>query len=636
MKMKTVVMVVLLGFVAGSLGWLIFKPGPDKTTEAATNPYSTEVTAPSVPKAKPTGSGNPSVQGGLSLQYLVYPLLNLGIGVAYRNYLGLYQGLEISLGSSFHITDRDYRQSRIDAGRSVRPELLQGARRHQPGHGIDLEKLEMGEIFPVFHKYYDDHPVGTAVLLNREQEPLQDLRLTFYLKQYMDAPKECPCPRAMARGQTATVDVLSLFNNGILEITEATKAAAEIVLEYRMRGELYRDVRNMTVRIYDRNAMRWDDDRKAAAFVTAKDPKVLNFAKTVASLTKDKGPQAVDRNLQSAMAIFKSLDLYGLNYVIDPKTPFIEMSALENQVDYLQFPRQTLEFRAGDCDDLSILYSALLESVGIETAFVTVPGHIFAAFRLETLAKEASRDFTNTADLIVRDAEVWVPVEVTERKEGFLRAWQEGAREWREASAKGTAGFHPIHEAWMIYEPVGLPGGGGELAMPSSDSIVAAYLQEMIRFVDREIYPKVSRLEQEIGADGGTPAERNRLGILYAKYGKWDKAEEEFLQALSRGDYTPALVNLGNLYFQKKNFDNARGYYERAAQLDPKNATVQLCLAKVYHEQEEFELARASYEILKTADAALAERFAYLGTADDTAARAGDIGTRRETVLWSE
>ncbi|MCX5866533.1 MAG: nitrophenyl compound nitroreductase subunit ArsF family protein [Proteobacteria bacterium] len=67
MKIKTVVMVVLLAFVAGSLGWLILKPGPDKTTEAATNPSSTEATtpteatAPSVPKAKPTGSGNPSV-----------------------------------------------------------------------------------------------------------------------------------------------------------------------------------------------------------------------------------------------------------------------------------------------------------------------------------------------------------------------------------------------------------------------------------------------------------------------------------------------------------------------------------------------------------------------------------------------
>jgi hypothetical protein len=582
------------------------------------------------------GSGNPSLLGGLSLQYLVYPLLNLGIGAAYRNNLGLYQGLEVTLGTSFHITDRDYRKSRIDAGRSIRPDLLEGARRHQPGHGIEIQSLELGEIFPVFHKFYDDHPIGTAVLLNKEQAPLQDIRLTFFMKQHMDAPKECPCPKAMARGQSATVEVLSLFNDGILEITEATKAAAEVVLEYRMGGELYRDVRNLTVRIFDRNAMRWDDDRKAAAFVTAKDPKVLNFAKAVAAITTDKGPQAVDPNLQAGMALFKALDLYGLKYVIDPKTPFIELSQTDSQVDYLQFPRQTLEFRAGDCDDLSILFCALLESIGIETAFVTVPGHIFAAFRLETLARETARDFTSVTDLILRDSEVWVPVEVTERKEGFLRAWQEGAREWREAASRKTAGFYPIHEAWTIYEPVGLPGAGAELTMPSSDSILAAYLQEMIRFVDREIYPKVSRLEQEIGAGGGTPAARNRLGILYAKYGKWDKAEEQFLQALAKGEYTPALVNLGNLHFQKKDYGRARGYYERAAALDPKNATVQLSLAKVYHELEQYELARASYEGLKAADAALAERFAYLGGGDSAGARAGEIGARRETVLWSE
>jgi tetratricopeptide (TPR) repeat protein len=344
----------------------------------------------------------------------------------------------------------------------------------------------------------------------------------------------------------------------------------------------------------------------------------------------------VDPNLQAGMALFKALDLYGLKYVIDPKTPFVELSQAKSQVDYLQFPRQTLEFRAGDCDDLSILYCALLESIGVETAFVTVPGHIFAAFRLETQAKEAPRDFTNTADLVLHDAEVWVPVEVTERREGFLRAWQEGAREWREATSKKTAGFYPVHEAWTIYEPVGLPGGGTELTMPSSDSILAAYLQEMIRFVDREIYPKVSRLEQEIGSGTDTPASRNRLGILYAKYGKWDKAEQEFLQVLSKGEYSPALVNLGNLHYQKKDYDRARHYYERAAALDPKSATVQLCLARVYHEQEQYELARASYESLKRADAGLAERFAYLGGGDSGTARAGESSARRETVLWSE
>lgn len=61
MKMKTIVTVVLLVFVAGSLGWLIFKPGLDKKTEAVTDPSSTEATSPSIPKARPTGSGNPSV-----------------------------------------------------------------------------------------------------------------------------------------------------------------------------------------------------------------------------------------------------------------------------------------------------------------------------------------------------------------------------------------------------------------------------------------------------------------------------------------------------------------------------------------------------------------------------------------------
>ncbi len=61
MKVKTIVTVVLLVFVAVSLGWLIFKTGPSKKTEAAANPYATGATAPSIPKAKPTGSGNPSV-----------------------------------------------------------------------------------------------------------------------------------------------------------------------------------------------------------------------------------------------------------------------------------------------------------------------------------------------------------------------------------------------------------------------------------------------------------------------------------------------------------------------------------------------------------------------------------------------
>ncbi|MFW6293995.1 MAG: hypothetical protein ACOC7V_16970, partial [Spirochaetota bacterium] len=62
-------------------------------------------------------------------------------------------------------------------------------------------------------------------------------------------------------------------------------------------------------------------------------------------------------------------------------------------VDFLQFPRQTLTYSSGDCDDLTALYIALLESVGVDTAFITVPGHIYAAFAVETSPEEARREF---------------------------------------------------------------------------------------------------------------------------------------------------------------------------------------------------------------------------------------------------
>lgn len=62
--------------------------------------------------------------------------------------------------------------------------------------------------------------------------------------------------------------------------------------------------------------------------------------------------------------------------MVDPQSSYVTAIQARDAVDCLKFPRQTLEYRGGDCDDLSILYCALLESVGIETAFIATPGHI--------------------------------------------------------------------------------------------------------------------------------------------------------------------------------------------------------------------------------------------------------------------
>ena len=580
-------------------------------------------------------SGQLALRGGASLEYLLAPTLNLSLGAAYRYDLGTVQGVTVAASVSYFIRGREGRELVIDRSKA-RAGSGGGPRTPEKGRGIELANLEMYEVFPVFHKYYDDHPVGLVTLVNREKAPVGDIRLSLWIKQYMDSPKASSVPADLAAGARQDVSIMSLLTDRVLEVTEATKVAADLVLEYTMAGDSYRDARTITVRILDRNAMTWEEDSRAAAFVTAKDPAVLTFAKGAVGPVRDRGPQAVDGNLAAAMGLFTALDLHGVSYVVDPKTPHSEFAASRTQVDFLQFPRQTLEYKAGDCDDLSILYAALLESVGIETAFITVPGHIFLAFATALPPAEARRSFPSAADLIEREGQTWVPVEVTERRGGFLKACATGAKEWREAQAAGTAGFLPIHEAWQKYEPVGFPGAGPDITAPARDALLSAFDKELGRFVDQLLGPQAARLQEEIRTRGGSPEARNRLGVLYARFGRYEKAEVEFRAAAESPIATAAFINLGNLKILQGQPDRAREFFDRAAEREPRNPKVLLGIARCYHELEKFDQAMAAYQELAKVDRALAERNSYLAGVDGTEGRAASVDETRHQVAWAE
>jgi len=452
----------------------------------------------------------------------------------------------------------------------------------------------------------------------------------------MDNPKKCEAPDKMKGGEEAEVDLYALFTDDVLNITEGTKVSAKIMLQYTLKGKSYANEYIETLRMYDRNSLTWDDDRKAAAFVTAKDPMILEFSKNVASWTKGRSSRAVNANLSMAMALHEALRLYGMTYVIDPTTPFAEFSKDKLAVDFLQFPRQTLKYTAGDCDDLSILYNALLESVGIETAFITVPGHIFIAFSLDMAPDVARRSFLRADELIFRDDKTWLPVEITKVQSNFLEAWQAGARQWRENEAREQAGFYPVHAAWLEYEPVGLPGAPAAISFPPRSDVVSAFLQEVVRFIDREIYPRVSKLQGEIRKSNNSPKYINKLGVLYAKYELTDKALVQFNKILKTQEYHPALINMGNIYYLKGQMEKALTYYERAAKKAPANPRVLLCVARVNHELENYGLVRKSYQQLKRVDPDLADQFAYLDLRGEEAARAAEISAVTEVVVWEE
>lgn len=45
--------------------------------------------------------------------------------------------------------------------------------------------------------------------------------------------------------------------------------------------------------------------------------------------------------------------------------------------EYYKTPQESLQSNTGDCDDSSILLSSLLQSIGMRTRFVFVPGHVY-------------------------------------------------------------------------------------------------------------------------------------------------------------------------------------------------------------------------------------------------------------------
>ncbi len=550
--------------------------------------------------------------GGGALFRLSGPA-TLGAELSYDYYSDLYNGLGIKLAVSL-----DFPALKTES------------------NAIEVRSIKLHPLFPVLFSYYGGHSVGTAVIYNKGKKTVEDVQVNFFVERYMDNPMEAKARVTLEPGQEKSVELYALFTEDVMEITEGTKASARISTHYRGKKADFSQKKSAVLEFYNRNAMMWDDDEKIASFITAKDPEIMNFAKNVGSWMQKVQNPAVDGNLQRGIAVFEAVKAHGVRYEIDPTTPFSEYSEKTSAIDFIQFPRQTMQYSNGDCDDLTALYTSLLEALGVETAFITVPGHIYAAFALETRPEEVEKIFTRPQDLITLDEKVWLPVEITLFQEGFEKAWQTGAKEWREHIEKEQAVLFPTREAWATYQAVGFNEGGSQIPLPDQGVLSAAIESSISRHVEKEIYPQIEKLERRIAQSRGNVKYRNSLAVVYARYGMYGKAIEGFLDILRRQDYLPAMTNAANIYFLQENYGAALDMYNRVLEQDGENRAALLGVARCNHELENYGFVRQAYEKIQKIDPELAERYAYLDMKGEDAARASDAAGLKHTVLWED
>lgn len=566
---------------------------------------------------------NPYASAGLSVGFGLGGGLALGLGADYTYYLtkqndeigALYQGISGAVTVSFA-------PSRAGGG-SREPR-------------IEVEPPVFQRVFPVFYRYYDDNAFGSLTIQNGERSDIENVELSFFVNGFMDAPKVVTVADSLDSGASLEVPLTALWSSEVLSLTESTNVAAQVQVSYRVNDISLSRSEAFNLRIENRNVITWADDRRAAAFVTTRDPSVLRFSRNVTNLVRDTGENALNEQLRKGLAILTAMDLYGFDYVTDSDTPYEQLSGQDDVLDYLQFPVQTLDYHAGDCDDLSILYAALLESVDVRAAFVTVPGHIYTAFALDISEEEARRTFARADDLIYREGEAWLPVEVTILDQGFIQAWAVGADQWKQAAANGTEGFFPIREAWEIYEPTGFTDDTFRPILPEGQVVRDRYQTELGRLVQRELDPIMRDLADRIANANprSRPRLQNRLGTVYARYGRYDDARRFFLQASLDG-YGNATYNLGNLAYLEGDAETALGFYQQALQELPADANVLISIAKAQFELQNYEEATRFYELGQAEDPGVASDFAYIiGEAGETG-RASNAASRGN-VLWGE
>ncbi len=554
------------------------------------------------------------LSGGIniSMTYRINPTVSVETGAVANHYVAKPEPLLTDVGASAGLT--------INLTKAL-----------SDATNVKMETKEILPVFPVLYSWYKNNSFASVGITNEEDADIENVHISFYQPQYMSQPNLCATKEKLGKGESFDAELTAFFNERMLDLTEKTNTEASVIIEYSYLGQKKKKTISMVVPVYGRNSMSWDDDRRASVFVSSKDPAALLFSKYISSVVRDNIRMGIAPNIQYAMGIFDTLDQFGINYVIDPSSAYSD-NVGSSSIDFLQFPYQTLTYRGGDCDDLSILTCSLFEAVGIKTAFITIPGHIFMAFDSGLTMAEAAQSLMNANNLIDRDGEAWVPLEITLTNEGFSRAWRTGAREWNQAFKDGTAAFYAMEDSWKIYDPVSVPGASASFTLPEKEVVARLFQHSMDQWVAREISPVVAKYNAILASHDSVEV-RNELGVLYGRYGLFVEADDQFKRARRKG-YKPALLNTANVYFARKQYEIALEWYRKVLETDKNNDLAMLGIARCQYELENYDECDAAFDIVRNRNPALAAEYTYLGAFEETVGRSFSLADRISMTKW--
>ena len=489
---------------------------------------------------------------------------------------------------------------------------------------IRFSEPKIDPLYAALQSFYTDNPIGTVTVTNTADRMVTDVDLTFFSAGYMDGPTSVAKLPELMPEESREINLYAAFNNNVFDIEGKTPLSGEIKVVYTTRNRSVEQSQQITYDLWDKYSLTWDDDRKVAAYITPADSALKNYTSTIRQYTKNEVNGGLSERLQLGIQIFSGLTEIGLIYQFDPLQSFESVQGNALVVDTVSLPRQTLKNAVGDCDDLTVLYNSLMTIGGVQTGFITTPGHIYSVFNTGVPAKDFRLIHPDKSMTLPLRGEIWVPVEITILGEGsFMDAWRRGAEEWyayENDQAKRNLYF--TAEAQMVYQPVGLTETDLGLQYGDPARIISTFNKDKNKIVDEiiESYAADARASEN-------KRDYDALGKIAADFGSYSRAETAFRKALSIDrNFLPSQVNLGIVYLKQERFVDALQTFHSAEEYllgrnrenSQNHLLVMINISQTYYLLENYDKADEYFQKVRETDPDLAERYNYLSGSDDS------------------
>jgi tetratricopeptide (TPR) repeat protein/sugar lactone lactonase YvrE len=469
---------------------------------------------------------------------------------------------------------------------------------------LEIDVLKLSDIFSNTYKLYEDEGVGRIKLTNNTDKAMDNIKVSFVLKNVMDYPTEIKINQILP-GKSEEITLKAVFNNTILNISEDSSVQALIEASYYENGAQVIYGKNSTVKVYDKHRLTWDERGRYAAFITPKDPPIINFVRSVVTQFPDTKDHA-----QLAAVVFDALGVAGLTYLADPTNPYQVSSGKTDVVDYIQYPRETMRRKSGDCDDLVAIYSAALESLGIYTLVVEVPGHMF--MMLSTGIEADADGYTNNDLYVIHNGKLWIPVETTIVGSSFVKAWELGAKNYYKWKGKGLT-LLDVHESWNTYKPASLPVSTQVPPEVSAKQMEAKFAGDLESVLKISSQTKIRHYLQAIENNPTDLEAHQQAAIILARFGDRSEALKYLEKILAtEPKNASALNNRGNICMIEGDYPAAQKSYLAASQSSPDDAEILVNLAKAYKISKEMKKAKEAFGKAQKLDSSVKNRYKAL------------------------